>query len=400
MRAIRNPERYGPRAAWGVPGEGGGAAPQSRTQGLSRAIVDTFAVVRFRSPVPPNSNDPESFKGSDSTTDPDKSRSLSMDKANWEMVELPALEREGQRESVHVVYDPPSQNDSAPGSPATNPKTLPGASPLAQEHGPISAVAGPSTLSSSSPLVSSSHPHSPSDFDTLPAPTPRQPRPAPTTTTSDPSVLPEAIGRETCPICIVDFEDDDALRVLPCAGQHRFHQACVDPWLLELSSSCPICRQDFAALENLIAGEAEVGAGHLGHDEHGRRVPGNHNSNGHSNGHSAGSRESNRSSHGYGRFSRYVRLARRRTRERRGSPLAPGDTQDTGAGTGAGVHVGVPEVPNVHSLPRLQSGSTPGSNSGPGSHFSTNFGTSREANVRRYGSDPTDPYMPVITTTL
>jgi hypothetical protein len=55
--------------------------------------------------------------------------------------------------------------------------------------------------------------------------------------------MPDAIGRETCPICIVDFEDGDAVRVLPCGGAHRFHQACVDPWLLELSSSCPICRQ-------------------------------------------------------------------------------------------------------------------------------------------------------------
>ena len=55
--------------------------------------------------------------------------------------------------------------------------------------------------------------------------------------------MPAAIGRETCPICIVDFEEGDDLRVLPCEGKHVFHQTCVDPWLLELSSSCPICRQ-------------------------------------------------------------------------------------------------------------------------------------------------------------
>jgi len=55
-------------------------------------------------------------------------------------------------------------------------------------------------------------------------------------------VVPAAIGRETCPICIVDFEEGDDLRLLPCEGKHRFHQQCVDPWLLELSSSCPICR--------------------------------------------------------------------------------------------------------------------------------------------------------------
>jgi hypothetical protein len=52
----------------------------------------------------------------------------------------------------------------------------------------------------------------------------------------------ESIGRETCPICTVDFKDGDDVRALPCEGKHVFHQACVDPWLLELSSSCPICR--------------------------------------------------------------------------------------------------------------------------------------------------------------
>jgi hypothetical protein len=60
----------------------------------------------------------------------------------------------------------------------------------------------------------------------------------------DPNIdlIPAAIGRETCPICIVDFEQGDDLRVLPCDGAHRFHQTCVDPLLLELST-CPICRQ-------------------------------------------------------------------------------------------------------------------------------------------------------------
>ncbi|KAH9993597.1 hypothetical protein BJV77DRAFT_997723, partial [Russula vinacea] len=70
----------------------------------------------------------------------------------------------------------------------------------------------------------------------------------------DDDPLPESIGRDTCPICIVDFEDGDDVRVLPCDGRHVFHQACVDPWLLELSSSCPICRHDFQALEMMLTG--------------------------------------------------------------------------------------------------------------------------------------------------
>ena len=58
----------------------------------------------------------------------------------------------------------------------------------------------------------------------------------------------ESIGRETCPICTVDFKDGDDVRVLPCEGKHVFHQTCVDPWLLELSSSCPICRHGTSSL--------------------------------------------------------------------------------------------------------------------------------------------------------
>jgi hypothetical protein len=81
---------------------------------------------------------------------------------------------------------------------------------------------------------------------------PARPRAGPSIATTASSAqedpLPEAIGRETCPICIVDFEDGDDVRVLPCEGQHVFHQACVDPWLLELSSSCPICRHGTLAL--------------------------------------------------------------------------------------------------------------------------------------------------------
>lgn len=55
----------------------------------------------------------------------------------------------------------------------------------------------------------------------------------------------ESLRDDQCPICLLEFEDGDDLRVLPCEGQHRFHQACVDPWLLRVSTSCPLCRKDF-----------------------------------------------------------------------------------------------------------------------------------------------------------
>ncbi|KAF2813935.1 uncharacterized protein BDZ99DRAFT_459684 [Mytilinidion resinicola] len=45
-----------------------------------------------------------------------------------------------------------------------------------------------------------------------------------------------------CSICTDDFEKGQDIRVLPC--NHKFHPACVDPWLLNVSGTCPLCRID------------------------------------------------------------------------------------------------------------------------------------------------------------
>lgn len=45
-----------------------------------------------------------------------------------------------------------------------------------------------------------------------------------------------------CSICTEDFERGQDIRVLPC--NHQFHPACVDPWLLDVSGTCPLCRVD------------------------------------------------------------------------------------------------------------------------------------------------------------
>ena len=46
---------------------------------------------------------------------------------------------------------------------------------------------------------------------------------------------------ESCAICVNDFTDGDNLRVLPC--EHVFHSECVDEWLINHSSLCPLCKQ-------------------------------------------------------------------------------------------------------------------------------------------------------------
>lgn len=43
--------------------------------------------------------------------------------------------------------------------------------------------------------------------------------------------------------------------MLPCEREHQFHQACIDQWLLEVSSSCPLCRKGQSAPSSFRSGD-------------------------------------------------------------------------------------------------------------------------------------------------
>jgi hypothetical protein len=205
IRALQHPERYGPRAHRGD----NGAPPQSRARGLTRAILDTFPLVKFG----PSAASPSSEV-------PDR-REKDVENAGAES--FGRLEQDGR------PNDPsPSTDDSPSGS------------------GSSTAASNATERTSGYHLASLAVAQEATPGNTFLRPRGQRERlPMNISTTSlnntDDVVLAQ-IGRQTCPICIVDFEDGDDIRVLPCDGKHCFHQQCVDPWLLKLSSSCPICR--------------------------------------------------------------------------------------------------------------------------------------------------------------
>lgn len=62
------------------------------------------------------------------------------------------------------------------------------------------------------------------------------------TSPSPPQPIPTDLDNQGCSICTDDFEIGQDQRVLPC--NHRFHPPCIDPWLLNVSGTCPLCRID------------------------------------------------------------------------------------------------------------------------------------------------------------
>lgn len=257
---------------------------QSRARGITRAILDTFPVIKFTGSPATNERSPK-------PTDTESGASFEQG------MEMGQVAHDQRPSDAGILGEPGLDHDGNDGGPASaavphGSVTASGAAAPAIVAGAKFALngvaaegddadhvsdrrAGPSRLSASSAaaeggLATRSNPDD--------------------ATTTEANVVPASIGRDTCPICIVDFEEGDDLRVLPCEGKHVFHQTCVDPWLLELSSSCPICRHDFHALEEMISGgAADQSDPDLTNQEH------------------------RASTHGAGsRFSRYLRFARGR----------------------------------------------------------------------------------------
>ncbi|EME41235.1 hypothetical protein DOTSEDRAFT_73600 [Dothistroma septosporum NZE10] len=74
-----------------------------------------------------------------------------------------------------------------------------------------------------------------------------------------------------CSICTEEFQRGEDQRVLPC--DHRFHPACIDPWLLNVSGTCPLCRIDLRPqnARDSVDGTDEHGTT-IRRDENGERL--------------------------------------------------------------------------------------------------------------------------------
>ncbi|GAA5916830.1 hypothetical protein JCM8208_006996 [Rhodotorula glutinis] len=267
IRAARHPERYGPRPG-GVGGQGGsgGGEGQTRASGLTRAILDTFPVVKFGNGGAQNEErrDEEAGPLGGGGDDDDERKKAAAAAGQGEQIELAVM-------PTMAPAIPMARSSSADGPaprgvpPVAAPVAAAEARPRAASRASTSAESFHSAASTPA-AVPVARRHSTSSLEPLPAttssatasgtPTAPDPAAAPVAAVSPSQAAVEATlasaadaaEADLCPICFCDFEDGDELRVLPCDNRHRFHSACIDPFLLNVSRLCPLCRLDLATV--------------------------------------------------------------------------------------------------------------------------------------------------------
>ncbi|KAL0940716.1 E3 ubiquitin-protein ligase [Colletotrichum truncatum] len=185
VRAHRYPERYGPRRALN------GRPRQSRAKGLARAVLDTLPIVKFG-------------ERQDGIPKPDPSIELENASA------VPTNERGVESHDEH------RQHDSVPANAKSTEATTSTTTAVAPE---MIGAAVTTTTKAAAPAVTA--------------------KPA---ETEKPGGVQQDEANLGCTICTEDFSVGEDVRVLPC--NHKFHPNCVDPWLVNVSGTCPLCRLD------------------------------------------------------------------------------------------------------------------------------------------------------------
>ncbi|KAG6865366.1 hypothetical protein C0991_003143 [Blastosporella zonata] len=246
VRAIRHPERYGPRA------RGRGRMGQSRARGLTRAILDTFPVVKF--------GDDRTVLDSFAELEPQHTPAKNVGNVNLKESRLGPLDHryDTTKPKADITIETTEDvEDSQPETYHSSTRTQ------------TTATRPPAQSTSSGDFQGREH-H-----------------------TVD--VVPASIGRETCPICITDFEEGDDLRLLPCEVPAPYVEKVIARKLIPAPTLISEMVTDFLALENILSGEttAQVSSDDDGDRDHAAPASNSRN-----------------------RFSRYLRFAQRRHRRR------------------------------------------------------------------------------------
>ncbi|KKZ66692.1 hypothetical protein EMCG_07621 [[Emmonsia] crescens] len=193
IRAHLNPERYGPRNAVGRP-------RQSRAKGIARAMLETLPIIKFGDPEngkPPTAKPDVELASTYGDTEHDRSRSdprvagvITPETRQLEQHQQQQPQPEEQQQQQQVA-----QTVAAPSASHIDAN---------KEQQQDEGVIGPAS-------------------------------PEPQTVSPDQTTDASALG---CPICTDDFIKGQDVRLLPC--QHKFHPECVDPWLINVSGTCPL----------------------------------------------------------------------------------------------------------------------------------------------------------------
>ncbi|EGC45264.1 RING-7 protein [Histoplasma capsulatum var. duboisii H88] len=198
IRAHLNPDRYGPRNTAGRP-------RQSRAKGIARAMLETLPIVKF--------GDPED----------DKSPAAKQDLELASNYADADHDRRSHDERADGVTTPDTRQLDHP-----QPQQKPVESEQQQQQqqtAQISAAASASYVQINKELEQ--------EEAGVIGPAALEPNPVSPEHSTDGGAL-------GCPICTDDFVKGQDVRLLPC--KHKFHPECVDPWLINVSGTCPLCR--------------------------------------------------------------------------------------------------------------------------------------------------------------
>ncbi|GAA5847659.1 hypothetical protein JCM3766R1_002441 [Sporobolomyces carnicolor] len=278
VRAIRYPERYGPRVGFGYSNRGAGSGQeggaQNRAQGLARAVLDTFPVVRFGGGSGGHGGDERQGKDEESGK-PERDGDAShkdLSKENMDDVELVrlaptlsaiprAVGSEGEMRSELLKREEEEEEIIEQPDGATRRPELRESISISSFHSAVSAspfIDRPDPTLGTLSVIGASSPGDSAALTpaVLPSRTANLAAPGTTETTH---AKDDDEDRLSCPICVCEFAEGDSIRILPCDARHQFHVECIDPWLLGVSRLCPLCRLDLG--ENLASVTGTGGGG-------------------------------------------------------------------------------------------------------------------------------------------